>query len=175
MKLSGAAGRALHDELRAQLANGLEQTLQIVWLAKNGEAFANGFLRLLAVSGGEKNRNMGMVAPYEPGKLEASHAAGHEKIGEDQVVRGAALELLQCVRSVQGDFDGIAKLLEVAGRYAGNFLVVFHEQDRSLLALDLVREDRMLSLYRLLGRRQIDADRSTAAELALDDRCPTRL
>src|SRR5262245_58527030 len=42
MKLSGAAGRALRDELRTQLANGLEETLQIVWLAKNREAFANG-------------------------------------------------------------------------------------------------------------------------------------
>src|SRR5262245_24099642 len=86
MKLSGAAGRALRDELRAQLANGLEQTLQIVWLAKNGEASANGFLRLLAISGGEKDRNMGMVAPHEPGKLETRHAAGHEKIGEDEIV-----------------------------------------------------------------------------------------
>src|SRR5262245_63105682 len=118
-----------------------------------------------------------MVAPHDPGKLKAGHAAGHEKIGKYQIVRVATLEPLQRVRSIQGDFDGVPKLLKVGGRYAGNVLIVFHEQCCSLLALDLVREDRMLSLllYGLLGRRQIDADGGTAPELALDDRCPTRL
>src|SRR5262245_8375332 len=118
-----------------------------------------------------------MVAPHDPGKLKAGHAAGHEKIGKYQIVRVATLEPLQRVRSIQGDFDGVPELLKVGGRYAGNVLIVFHEQCCSLLALDLVREDRVLSLrlYGLLGRRQIDADRGTAPELALDDRCSTRL
>src|SRR5215510_5843759 len=118
-----------------------------------------------------------MVIPHDPGKVEAGYATGHEQIGEDQIIRGVALELSQCIRSVQGDLDRIPKLLEVAGRYAGYFLVVFHQQDRSLLLLDLVRDDRVLSLrrYGFLGRRQIDADRGAAPELALDDRGPTRL
>src|SRR5262249_45068516 len=80
------ASNAANCGFRAQLTNSLDQTLQVIGLAKYREALANGFLRLLAVSGGEKDRNIGMIAPHEPGELKAGHAAGHEKIGKDQIV-----------------------------------------------------------------------------------------
>ena len=74
-----------------------------------------------------------MMFTYDPGELEPGDAAGHQDIGKYKIICIRGLELLESLRSVQGDFHVVTELLEVRRGDRRDLLVIFHQQHSAVI------------------------------------------